>query len=862
TSLGESFSVVLVDDDNTSLTQSLDVTVADDAPVLTSVESAALLNSDAGFASGSSVLNLGADQPAIGDLTGNIPGWDGTSVTYAQSSLTSNEKPVYFFVDPNNPETLFAYTSETAGAYDPDSLTQSLIFTLDYQESGDYALTMDGKLDAPTQEFGASFSTTIGGNQDYLVVTNTGGIYKPGATIPDGQTVVMMIDSAPGVTVNSSQQGLGADGQWIEGDAVINFNFTTPVVSAEFKIDIQSVNEGADTTNDVDWVVHGTDANGNLVTESGTTPFTDGVMTQIPTTLTHITKVELSDHSDLDGSSFRVSGYEVVDRVDEEPFDKSFVVGVTDADGDTANGQLTVTFNPDGDTQLLVGSNANDVAGSSARFITTADAGAIATGSGDDILVGDEGRSSLVGKSVNLILMLDTSGSMDSKISFDGGHNNTTRLEAMQDAVNNLLANLAGGAADHVRVHIIDFDSTATSLGSFDVKDGELTAAEQAVNQLKEGGITNYEAALQAALNWLGSSGSDAPLTGANVINQAIFISDGQPNSWLIGNSSDLANYKHPDGSEAEALKQILGLSGSDSVNEVALLEQLFAQIQAIGINVSANDLNVLNRVEGELANVSPDAATNITTAQQLDDVLANLDPSLVLRDAGNDQLSGDGGNDLLFGDAPFTDTLAHNAGLMLAAGAGWQVFSELEAGQSTVDGYDHWTRADTVAYIQNHAEELAQESGRNLGNDILDGGAGNDYLFGQEGDDQLDGGVGNDQLYGGSGSDEMTGGNGNDVFVWLKGDADKSTDTITDFTIGHDKLDLADVLNDPTGNLSNYLSVTGSGDDALVKVYSAGNASGGGTANLTIVLDGLASTSTELQQLQDYLLNQDGVIK
>lgn len=58
-------------------------------------------------------------------------------MTYAQSSLTLNEKPVYFFVDPNNPEALFAYTSETAGAYDPDSLTQSLIFTLDYQ-SGDY----------------------------------------------------------------------------------------------------------------------------------------------------------------------------------------------------------------------------------------------------------------------------------------------------------------------------------------------------------------------------------------------------------------------------------------------------------------------------------------------------------------------------------------------------------------------------------------------------------------------------------------------------------------------------------------------------------------------------------------------------
>jgi hypothetical protein len=86
--------------------------------------------------------------------------------------------------------------------------------------------------------------------------------------------------------------------------------------------------------------------------------------------------------------------------------------------------------------------------------------------------------------------------------------------------------------------------------------------------------------------------------------------------------------------------------------------------------------------------------------------------------------------------------------------------------------------------------------------------------------------------------------------------------DTIKDFTLNHDKLDLADVLNDPTGSLTDYLSITQQGTDAMVKVYSAGNASGGGTPDLTIVLDGLASTTTELQHLQDYLLHQDGVIK
>ncbi len=49
--------------------------------------------------------------------------------------------------------------------------------------------------------------------------------------------------------------------------------------------------------------------------------------------------------------------------------------------------------------------------------------------------------------------------------------------------------------------------------------------------------------------------------------------------------------------------------------------------------------------------------------------------------------------------------------------------------------------------------------------NDILTGGAGNDQLFGESGADTLDGGDGNDFLQGGNGADTMIGGLGNDVF-------------------------------------------------------------------------------------------------
>jgi Ca2+-binding RTX toxin-like protein len=49
-------------------------------------------------------------------------------------------------------------------------------------------------------------------------------------------------------------------------------------------------------------------------------------------------------------------------------------------------------------------------------------------------------------------------------------------------------------------------------------------------------------------------------------------------------------------------------------------------------------------------------------------------------------------------------------------------------------------------------------------GNDILNGGAGNDILWGKDGDDILNGGAGNDTLWGGNGYDILNGGTGNDI--------------------------------------------------------------------------------------------------
>lgn len=83
-------------------------------------------------------------------------------------------------------------------------------------------------------------------------------------------------------------------------------------------------------------------------------------------------------------------------------------------------------------------------------------------------------------------------------------------------------------------------------------------------------------------------------------------------------------------------------------------------------------------------------------------------------------------------------------------------------------------------------------------GNDILFGNSGVDWLFGGGGDDQLNGGTGNDLISGGLGKDVLTGGSGYDTFIFRSaaniGNGNGTSDLITDFQQGYDKIDLSAV--------------------------------------------------------------------
>ena len=125
-------------------------------------------------------------------------------------------------------------------------------------------------------------------------------------------------------------------------------------------------------------------------------------------------------------------------------------------------------------------------------------------------------------------------------------------------------------------------------------------------------------------------------------------------------------------------------------------------------------------------------------------------------------------------------------------------------------------------------------------GNDTLFGGSGADALFGGQGDDSLVGGGGADTLDGGAGDDTLFSGFGADVFAFDDG---FGQDVIQDFKPG-DKLQLAADLNG-----------TGIADAGDVIPMVTGGTTAGGT-KFTVITIGNDTIRLEKVDHSDFISN------
>ncbi len=795
------------------------------------------------------LFSMGADRIGtygLGDSTAGLP------------SLTAGGAAVTYALSDTNGDGLNDTLVATAGGQP--------VFTLEIDEAGTYLFTLQGQLDHPVKDgndnedlpinlgsvlaardqdgdvTGTPGSFVIAVEDDVPIALNdTGGTVAEGSVTILGMTVLandrsgadkpavitsisyIGEDNSPktatlaagGVTVDTKNGSftMYADGTWaFTSDSAVDHSAGEPLPediqytivdydgdTATAKLTINITDTVPDAKDDAFSTREDEVLNGNVSTN-------DSPSKDLPSTFTKLTDPAMGTvNMNTDGTFTYtpVSGFSG---------EYTFTYQIMDADGDidVATVTINVADAPQETPVLVVGRNVNDTPGSQVHHVVPnpnagiQPFGEIQGGSGNDILIGDYGGNAAEGKSLNLVLILDQSGSM--KWAFDGAEPNEpgekSRMTLLKESCSELFDNLAASGALNIRVHLVSFsgmwDNTsywkqagnypgttpdAYDLGTFDLKSsglanaGGVNGAKAAVNAIVAGGGTNYEAGLLKAIDWWKVAAN--PLQIPGVLNETIFLSDGDPTFWYEGNTTAVtggpgggfyanaatiqAAVEHLTGAHTNRLSIYYpppnnvtvtydpAANFADTESEVATING-YSTVESIGINVSVAALGVMDVIENEAQGSG--AATNVMSSSQLSDTIQDLTPLSSLAEVGADSMAGKDGVDVMFGDAIYTDTLANSNGLSLSPGAGWAVIEELEA-------HHGWTREQSKQYILDHHAQMAVESlangiGRLGGNDTMDGGAGADIMYGQEGDDTLiydhsdtvvDGGSGTDTL-------------------------------------------------------------------------------------------------------------------
>lgn len=473
----------------------------------------------------------------------------------------------------------------------------------------------------------------------------------------------------------------------------------------------------------------------------------------------------------------------------------------------------------------------------------------VITDGGNDIVLGDAGGTHyppLPSQNFNIALVVDTSGSM-------ADHVSTSDLSRIQDALRGLAEQLKGYQGT-VNISLIGFASQATLHTAIaGLNASTIDPLLSAIGNLQAAGGTNYEAAFNEAVHWFGKQPQN------DYENLTLFISDGNPTQYFNAYNGNLAGTGTVTSAETlqqsldafaplSAISHVFGIGVGQGADHDYL--RFFDNTQGGGIEEV-----VLFDADGVAQTVSgPVGETN--TPQQVIDFAKALYDNLATPkpvEVGDDTLVAGAGNDIIFGDVINTDHLPWGLDgnpskpTDLPDGSGLlalQAFLQLKNGTPATD-------AQLYDYLKSHHASFNVEGDTRGGDDLLNGGAGNDILYGQGGDDILIGGSGNDLLYGGTGAD---------TFVWRAGDAGSTgkadIDIVKDFKLLEgDRLDLRGLLQgEQEGNLEQYLQLLSDNGSSTLLVSSTGQFTAGNDsasqADLRIHLVGLDLSSSSLNSL------------
>ncbi|WP_229752453.1 immunoglobulin-like domain-containing protein, partial [Pseudomonas brenneri] len=162
--------------------------------------------------------------------------------------------------------------------------------------------------------------------------------------------------------------------------------------------------------------------------------------------------------------------------------------------------------------------------------------------SGNDIIVADvSGLNVVQGKNYNIAFMIDTSGSM-------GADSVAAAKASLTTVFNSLKDSIGSSTSGIVNIFLADFDTQVNQTATVNLKDpGALAALQKVLDSMVSEGGTNYEDVFKAASNFFNSAQATSN-TGA--INTTYFITDGQPTYYQRseqGNPTLYGNVKLDD---------------------------------------------------------------------------------------------------------------------------------------------------------------------------------------------------------------------------------------------------------------------------------------------------------------------------
>ncbi|TNI22458.1 RTX toxin [Aeromonas salmonicida] len=451
-------------------------------------------------------------------------------------------------------------------------------------------------------------------------------------------------------------------------------------------------------------------------------------------------------------------------------------------------------------------------------------------GSEHNIVVGDlDGSVVLPGQNYNLAFMVDSSGSIGTTAM------NTIKSQLAQ-VFNSLKTSAGTDGAGKVNVFLVDFDTLANKSVSVNLKDSNALSQLQAIldsmdGSSNNGGGTNYEDVFKTTANWFNGSTAQS---NTNAKNLTYFITDGQPTYYLENEGSN------------PMIRDRSGTVNDVYLNNVIGSNYVQGQIYTVSNRTVINANGVVYDYNGnQIGYMRPDGTGRYVYSTLAGTGSSTSSTTIANAVAGFALLTGMGVtveaiglganisyNDLKSYDSDGVIMTGVNANDLAGAILGTSINNK--PGSDRIDGGagDDILFGDAVHFAGINGEGYAavkQYVAGKLGAGSVTDAQVHDYisshasefdqssandkgdvLIGGEGNDILFGQGGDDFLFGGAGNDILFGGSGNDTLYGESGN-----DTLYGGS-GNDTL-YGGAGNDTlSGGLGNDILVGGLGNDIL----------------------------------------------